>query len=122
MSELFRVTQNLKQAIGSNDEERLEEATMYFTETLTFATADELVALLENEHRHELEHDFPGLPAWAITLAYRLASLQRPDDPALLREAADDLLAAGPGREEHAAELKRRADLLENADRTGEDD
>lgn len=33
---------------------------------------------------------------WARNLAYRLACLQRPDDPRLLREAAADLLCFGP--------------------------
>ncbi|WP_017589303.1 hypothetical protein [Nocardiopsis ganjiahuensis] len=122
MSELLRVTQNMQQAIGGNDEERLGEVTMYFTETLTFATADEIVALLEHERRHGHEHGFPGLPEWAVTLAYRLACLQRPDDPALLREAAAALLRIGPVRDGHAEELKRRADLLESEARTGEGD
>ncbi|MFE6806969.1 hypothetical protein ACFVEN_35750 [Streptomyces sp. NPDC057681] len=33
-----------------------------------------------------------AMPVWARNLAFRLACLQRPDDPELLREAAADLL------------------------------
>jgi hypothetical protein len=46
-------------------------------------------------------------------LAYRLALLQRPDDPALLRAAALNLWLHGPEWDHIAAELTRRADALD---------
>jgi hypothetical protein len=54
-----------------------------------------------------------ALPPWARNLAYRLACLQRPDDPQLLREAASDLLSFGPDWDTFAEDLKRRAAELE---------
>jgi hypothetical protein len=57
-----------------------------------------------------------ALPPWARNLAYRLAVLQRPDDPQLLREAAAGLLSFGPDRDTFAEDLTSRATEL---DRTG---
>ncbi|MEV5512333.1 hypothetical protein AB0L50_05145 [Streptomyces flaveolus] len=54
-----------------------------------------------------------GLPPWARNPAYRLACLQRPDDPELLREAAADLLCFGPDWDAEAEDLERRAAELE---------
>ncbi|MEU6515417.1 hypothetical protein [Streptomyces sp. NPDC046978] len=47
---------------------------------------------------HELcPHVMDGpLPVWARNLAYRLALLQRPDDPELMREATENLWLHGP--------------------------
>ncbi|MFC3893703.1 hypothetical protein ACFOWZ_19695 [Lentzea rhizosphaerae] len=59
--------------------------------------------------------DWMALPVWARNPAYRLACLQRPDDPELLREAAADLLSFGPDRDETAEELKPRATRLEQS-------
>jgi hypothetical protein len=39
--------------------------------------------------------------------------LQRPDEPALLREAADSLYLHGPDWDDIAANLRHRADALE---------
>jgi hypothetical protein len=46
-------------------------------------------------------------------LAYRLLLLQRPDDPALMREAAQSLWLHGPDWDDIAAELERRATFLD---------
>lgn len=81
-----------------------------FVEVVTFASADEIVAAL----RVVLDENWMGLPVWARNLAYRMACLQRPDDVALLREAATDLRNFGPDWNELAAALEERADLLEN--------
>ncbi|WP_222426523.1 hypothetical protein [Amycolatopsis rhizosphaerae] len=51
-----------------------------------------------------------GLAIWHIGLA----CLQCPDDPALLREAAGDLLCFGPDWDENAEALKARAAQLES--------
>ncbi|MBM9503612.1 hypothetical protein [Actinacidiphila acididurans] len=82
----------------------------YFVEELTFADADTILAML-----HELcPYVVDGLlPVWIRNLAYRLALLQRPDDPALLREAAENLWLHGPDWDDIAAELTRRADALD---------
>jgi hypothetical protein len=81
-----------------------------FVEALTFADADSILAML-----HELcPHLVDGLlPVWVRNLAYRLALLQRPDDPALMREAAQNLWLHGPDWDDIAAELERRAAALE---------
>lgn len=68
--------------------------------------------------RTVLDEDWIGLPVWARNLAYRLACLQKPDDPSLLREAAADLLAFGPDWDHIATELKNQAEELERSGRT----
>ncbi|MEV6175865.1 hypothetical protein ACIHAR_06670 [Streptomyces sp. NPDC052016] len=100
---------SLSQAIDGADSRQVNEAAREFVETLTFATADEILAML----RDVLAEDWMGLPPWARNLAYRLACLQRPDDPGLLREAAADLLSFGPDWDTFAEDLKRRAAELE---------
>ncbi|WP_063825765.1 hypothetical protein [Nocardiopsis ganjiahuensis] len=115
MPDLFQVTENLKRARGARSQ---LDAGREFIEVIAFATADEILAVL----RAGREHDWLGLPVWANNLAYRLACLQRPDDPELLREAAGDLLAVGPDWDEHAEALFRRADQLENPASPGRPD
>ncbi|MFJ9736829.1 hypothetical protein [Streptomyces sp. NPDC101166] len=82
----------------------------YFVEELTFADADSILAML-----HELSpHAVDGcLPVWIRNLAYRLVLLQRPDEPALMREAAENLWLHGPDWDHIAADLTRRADAAE---------
>jgi hypothetical protein len=84
----------------------------YFVEALTFADADAILAML-----HELcPHAVDGLlPVWVRNLAYRLVLLQRPDEPALMREAAENLYLHGPDWDDIAADLRRRAAALEEA-------
>ncbi len=83
----------------------------YFVETLTFADAEAILAML-----HELCPNIVDglLPVWVRNLAYRLALLQRPDDPALMREAAQNLWLHGPDWDDLAADLERRATALES--------
>ncbi|MEU6541641.1 hypothetical protein [Streptomyces sp. NPDC047000] len=100
---------SLSQAIDGADSRQVNEAARDFVEQLTFATADEILAML----RDVLAEDWMALPPWARNLAYRLACLQRPDDPRLLREAAADLLCFGPDWDTFAQDLKRRAAELE---------
>jgi hypothetical protein len=80
----------------------------YFVEELT--DADSILIML-----HELcPHVVDGhLPVWVRNLAYRLLLLQWPDEPALMREAADNLWLHGPDRDHIAADLTSRADALE---------
>jgi hypothetical protein len=66
----------------------------YFVEELTFADADAILAMLRELCPNEVDG---RLPVWVRNLAYRLAVLQRPDDPALLRAAAGNLWLHGPG-------------------------
>lgn len=82
----------------------------YFVEELTFADADAIVAMLRDLSPRLVEGRLPG---WVRNLAYRLAILQRPDDPALLREAADSLYLHGPVWDDVAADFRRRADALD---------
>ncbi|MFF4880838.1 hypothetical protein [Micromonospora sp. NPDC000668] len=79
-----------------------------YVEVITFASADEIVAML----KVMLEEDWMGLPVWARNLAFRLACLQRPEDVELLRVAASDLRAFGPDWDTIAEELYHRADSL----------
>ncbi|WP_406204711.1 hypothetical protein OH807_29335 [Kitasatospora sp. NBC_01560] len=81
-----------------------------FVEELTFADADSIMAMM-----HELcPPPVNGyLPVWVRNLAYRLVLLQRPDEPALMREAALSLGLFGPEWDDLAAGLMRRADALE---------
>lgn len=53
------------------------------------------------------------LPVWMRNLAYRLVLLQRPDEPTLMREAAENLWLHGPDWDQLANDLKRQADALE---------
>jgi hypothetical protein len=87
----------------------LLDAERAFLEAVTFADADAIMTAL----RESLEKDWIGLPVWARNLAFRLACMQRPDDAALHREAAADLLSFGPDWDDIAAELAARADRLE---------
>ncbi|WP_448320930.1 hypothetical protein [Streptomyces sp. CO7] len=79
----------------------------YFVEELTFADAESILAML-----HELSPQLVDghLPVWIRNLAYRLVLLQRPDDPQLLREAAQSLWMHGPDWDDIAADLMKRAD------------
>lgn len=87
----------------------LPDAARAFVEAVTFADADAILAGL----RGELAADWMAMPVWARNLAYRLACLQRPDDPALLREAAADVFSFGPDWDDAAHALWRRADEIE---------
>jgi hypothetical protein len=53
------------------------------------------------------------LPVWVRNLAYRLVLLQRPDEPTLRREAAENLWLHDPEWDAIAADLQRRAETLE---------
>jgi len=81
-----------------------------FVEELTFADADSILAMLRELSPHIVDGH---LPVWVRNLAYRLVLLQRPDEPALLREAAENLWMHGPDWDDIAADLRRRADALE---------
>ncbi|MFC8451606.1 hypothetical protein [Kitasatospora sp. NPDC057223] len=79
---------------------------------LTFAHPDEILGML----RELCPYPADGcLPVWIRNLAYRLVLLQRPDDPALMREAASSLRLHGPDWDHTAGDLERRADALEIA-------
>ena len=109
MSGLLEVTRNMNMAIANSDTNRINESVSEFIEVVTFATADEILHMLGQV----LWRDQFDMPPWARNLAYRLACLQRPDDPSLLREAAADLLCFGPDWDEIAERMKQRAADLE---------
>ncbi|MFE2264773.1 hypothetical protein [Streptomyces griseosporeus] len=111
MSDLIAASRTLGRVLdeAGSESRQVRDAVRDFVEKVTFATADEIVAML----REVLAEDWMALPPWARNLAYRLACLQRPDDAELLREAAADLLCFGPDWDEQAEELKRRAAELE---------
>jgi hypothetical protein len=84
----------------------------YFLEQLTFADADSILAML----RELCPHMVDGLlPVWIRNLAYRLLLLQRPNEPALMREAADSLYVHGPDWDDIAISLRQQAEDLEAA-------
>ncbi|GAB2524984.1 hypothetical protein [Nocardiopsis aegyptia] len=88
----------------------LEHHERSFVEELTFAEPESILAML-----HELCPNVVDghLPVWIRNLAYRLVLLQRPDEPALLREAAESLWMHGPDWDDRAADLVARADAVE---------
>jgi hypothetical protein len=88
----------------------LEHREYYFVEELTFADADSILAMLRELAPNVVDGH---LPVWVRNLAYRLVLLQRPGEPVLLREAAENLWMHGPDWDEIAADLTRRADALE---------
>lgn len=108
MSELARSTREMITSVYEEDGPKIPDAVRDFVEKITFADADEIVAAL----RDVLAEDWMALPVWARNLAYRLACLQRPDDQALLAEAAADLLSFGPDWDDEAEALKARAARL----------
>lgn len=92
MPELTQPTQEL---IGPTYEEGappLPDPARDFIEKVTFATPEEILPAL----RGALAEDWMAMPVWARNLAYRLACLQRPDDPGLLREAAPTFSLSDP--------------------------
>ncbi|MFI9362032.1 hypothetical protein ACIG5E_13365 [Kitasatospora sp. NPDC053057] len=91
-------------------EQSWQHKEFYFTERLTFAGPDEILDMLRTLCPHLVDGH---LPVWARNLAYRLLLLQRPDDPALMREAANSLYCHGPDWDDIAEDLTRRADALE---------
>ncbi|MFI0452886.1 hypothetical protein [Actinomadura sp. 6N118] len=88
----------------------LEHREHYFVEELTFADADSILAMLRELCPHVVDGH---LPIWVRNLAYRLALLQRPNEPTLMRQAAENLWLHGPDWDHIAADLTRRADALD---------
>ncbi|MER5811070.1 hypothetical protein ABT143_23245 [Streptomyces sp. NPDC002033] len=86
-----------------------------YVEKIIYADPDEILSMV----RALKAENFIGLPPWARNLAYRIVCLQRPDDAALLREAADDLLAFGPDWDDIAEDLQAKADRMEQEGGTG---
>lgn len=87
-----------------------EHCEHYFVEELTFADADAILSMLRELCPNLVDGQ---LPVWIRNLAYRLVLLQRPDEPALLRESAQNLWLHGPDWDGIAAELTQRAEDLE---------
>ncbi|MFD0213168.1 hypothetical protein ACFVH9_29740 [Streptomyces hirsutus] len=88
----------------------LEHREHYFVEELTFADAGSILAMLHGLFPHLVDG---YLPVWIRNPAYPLVLLHRPDDPALLREAAENLWLHGPDRDDSAAGTVKLADALE---------
>ncbi|MFJ9690542.1 hypothetical protein [Kitasatospora sp. NPDC101183] len=107
MSDLPSATRAL--LAGESSAIAIGDAERTFIETITFAGPDEI---LDAVHQ-VLSDDWMGLPVWARNLAFRLACLQRPDDPALHREAAADLLSFGPDWDDKANAMFQQAEALE---------
>ncbi|MER6304308.1 hypothetical protein ABT247_32860 [Kitasatospora sp. NPDC001539] len=110
MSELDQSTRDMITSVYEDGAPKIPDAVRDFIEKITFAGPEEILSVL----RDVLADDWMALPVWARNLAYRLACLQCPDDPALLREAAADLLCFGPDWDEAAEALKARAAQLES--------
>lgn len=93
---------NLTAASQEGDPKDKVYAMRTFVERVTFAPADEILAVL----REIAAEDWMAMPPWARNLAFRLACLQCPADVAILREAAADLLSFGPDWDAYAYELQ----------------
>jgi len=111
VSELLRAAQALVEASNGNADGRTRLAMRNYAELVTFAPVDEILDMLEVV----FAEDWMAMPPWARNLAYRLAVLQRPDDAALLREAAADLFSFGPDWDPHAERLEEQAARLEES-------
>jgi hypothetical protein len=110
MPGLNQITRELVGSVRDDHGTGIPDEVRDFIEKITFAKPEEILSAL----REELAIDWMAMPVWARNLAYRLACLQRPDDPQLLREAAADLLSFGPDWDDVAATLKGRAIELES--------
>ncbi|MER6304363.1 hypothetical protein ABT247_33180 [Kitasatospora sp. NPDC001539] len=97
----------LDAALGSTRRKHREH---YFGEELTFADADAILSMWRELCPNLVDS---RLPVWIRILAYRPVLLQRPDEPALLREAAQNPWLHGPDRDDSAGELAQRAGELE---------
>ncbi|MFB8238768.1 hypothetical protein ACFC58_19690 [Kitasatospora purpeofusca] len=109
MSRLEALAEEMIAEISGADVESIRESERRFIEYVTFADVDEIIEMLNVV----IDRDWMALPPWARNLSYRLACLQRPDDPQLLREAGADLYNFGPDWDEIAESLERRAEDLE---------
>ncbi|MFV2175213.1 hypothetical protein ACFHW2_12985 [Actinomadura sp. LOL_016] len=89
----------------------LEHREHYFVEELTFAAPASILAMLDELCPNVVDG---RLPVWVRNLAYRLVLLQRPDEPALMRRAAENLWMHGPDWDDIAADLHRKAEALES--------
>ncbi|MBP2052567.1 hypothetical protein J2Z21_005554 [Streptomyces griseochromogenes] len=112
MTELVELTRDMIESTYEEGAQRIPDPVREFIEKVSFAEPDDILSAV----RDVLAEDWMAMPVWARNLAYRLACLQRPDDPGLLREAAADLLSFGPDWDEVAEELKARAAQLESDD------
>jgi hypothetical protein len=101
---------SMRRLVASVGDEGVPDAVRDFIEKITFAPPEEILPSL----RGALSDDWMAVPIWARNLAYRLACLQQPDDPELLREAAADLLCFGPDWDSFAEVLKARSTQLES--------
>ncbi|KOG50416.1 hypothetical protein [Streptomyces decoyicus] len=88
----------------------LEHREHHFVEELTFADADSILAMLRELCPHVVDG---RLPVRIRNLAYRLVLLQRPDEPALMREAAENLWMHGQDWDDVAADPVKRAEVRE---------
>ncbi|MEV6975584.1 hypothetical protein [Kitasatospora sp. NPDC093806] len=110
MPELDQVTREFITWADAGVTPTVSEPVRDFVEKLTFAAPEEILSVLQDV----LREDPLAIPVWARNLAYRLACLQRPDDPTLLRDAAYDLLRFGPDWDTHARAMLARAEQLES--------
>ncbi|MFF7239152.1 hypothetical protein [Streptomyces collinus] len=109
MSEITRVTREMIFSTYEEGASRIPDPVRDFVEKITFASPEDIISALHDV----MAEDWMAMPVWARNLAYRLACLQRPDDPELLRNAAADLLSFGPDWDDFAEDLKARAAQLE---------
>lgn len=79
---------------------------------LTFADAESILAMLSKLCPNIVDGH---LPVWVRNLSFRLVLLQRPNEPELMRAAADSLWAHGPDWDDIAADLRQKAEALETA-------
>ncbi|MEU1405735.1 hypothetical protein ABZ471_25840 [Streptomyces sp. NPDC005728] len=110
LADLVRLTRDLIESTCEEGASRIPDPVRDFIEEISFAEPEDILSAL----RDVLAEDWMAMPVWARNLAYRLACLQRPDDPELLREAAADLLSFGPDWDDFAEDLKARGVQLRN--------
>ncbi|MED7947859.1 hypothetical protein [Streptomyces sp. BE303] len=109
MSRLEALAEEMIAEISGAGLEKIRESERRFIEYVTFTDVDEIIEMLNVV----IDRDWMALPPWVRNLSYRLAFLQRTEDPKLLREAGADLYKSGPDWDEIADSLEQRAEELE---------
>lgn len=101
-----RMNDDLVRAVRALEEgpSGISDVVRDFVEWVTFASADEIVEMLDGS----LARDWMGLPVWARNLAFQMACLRRPDDGNLWSRAAADLYSFGPDWDAQAEAMARR--------------
>jgi hypothetical protein len=108
MSTLLETAVEMLKAQGKDER---GEAEHRFCEQLAYSQSGEIMAMLDTV----LADHFMEFPVWSRMLAFRLACLLEPGNPAIRRRAAADLRLFGPDWDDQADALDREANTIESS-------